>query len=156
MAQRIKTPAASLKLPWDASARSQAMVATPVDRYVGFRIKARRQELGMTAGWLAEQMGVTRQQAEKYERGDTRISAGRLFEIATILGIDPGWFFKEMKDGRELPAESAVQSLMTTGENVDVVRRYSALRTRQRKAVRDLIAAFEEDDQDRQARGQAA
>ena len=53
-----------------------------IDDHVGARIRERRIMLGLTQQQLAEMIGVTYQQAHKYERGINRVSAGRLFEIA--------------------------------------------------------------------------
>ena len=65
-----------------------------VDRHVARRIRERRLELGLTQQQLAELVGVTYQQAHKYEHGANRVSAGRLFAIAQVLGVEPGYFFE--------------------------------------------------------------
>jgi transcriptional regulator with XRE-family HTH domain len=67
--------------------------ATDTDRYVGNRIRERRVMLGLSQQQMAEMIGVTYQQAHKYERGINRISAGRLFEIAQVLGVPVDYFF---------------------------------------------------------------
>src|ERR1700720_3252708 len=58
-----------------------------VDRHVGARIRERRIMLGLTQQQLADLIGVTYQQAHKYERGINRVSAGRLFEVAQVLSV---------------------------------------------------------------------
>lgn len=68
--------------------------ASAVDFHVGVRVRIRRQALGLNQAGLAEQLGVTFQQLYKYERGESRIAAGRLFELACVLGVEPGWFFE--------------------------------------------------------------
>jgi transcriptional regulator with XRE-family HTH domain len=50
--------------------------------------------MGLSQQQLARAVGVTYQQAHKYERGLNRVSAGRLFEIAKALAIEPSWFFE--------------------------------------------------------------
>jgi transcriptional regulator with XRE-family HTH domain len=70
--------------------------AGEVDHYVGGRIRERRIMLGLSQQQLARMIGVTYQQAHKYERGLNRISAGRLFEIAQVLGVPISWFFDSM------------------------------------------------------------
>ncbi len=57
-----------------------------MDRHVGIRIRERRTMLGLSQQQLARRVGVTYQQAHKYERGLNRISAGRLHEIALAAG----------------------------------------------------------------------
>jgi transcriptional regulator with XRE-family HTH domain len=64
-----------------------------IDRHVGARVRERRIMLGLTQQQLADLIGVTYQQAHKYERGINRISAGRLYEIALVLSVPVGYFF---------------------------------------------------------------
>jgi transcriptional regulator with XRE-family HTH domain len=68
--------------------------ANAADRYVGNRIRERRVMLGLSQQQLAQMIGVTYQQAHKYERGLNRISAGRLYEIAQVLSVPVSWFFE--------------------------------------------------------------
>jgi transcriptional regulator with XRE-family HTH domain len=70
-----------------------------VDRYVGARIRERRILLGLTQQQLAELIGVTYQQAHKYEKGINRVAAGRLYEVARVLGVDPGYFYEGVQSG---------------------------------------------------------
>ncbi|MBK8908362.1 MAG: helix-turn-helix transcriptional regulator [Rhodospirillales bacterium] len=74
--------------------------ATDVDRFVGGRIRERRVMLGLSQQQMADMIGVTYQQAHKYERGINRISAGRLYEIAQVLRVPVSYFF----DGVEGPS----------------------------------------------------
>lgn len=67
--------------------------AKDVDKFVGTRIRERRIMLGLTQQQMADLIGVTYQQAHKYERGINRISAGRLFAIAEVLGVEVGYFY---------------------------------------------------------------
>ena len=68
--------------------------ANAADRHVGSRIRERRVMLGLSQQQLAQMIGVTYQQAHKYERGLNRISAGRLYEIAQVLNVPVSWFFE--------------------------------------------------------------
>lgn len=79
---------------------SPANRAGAIDKHVGQRIRDRRVMLGLSQQQMAEMIGVTYQQAHKYERGINRISAGRLFEIARALTV-PITFFYEGLDGAE-------------------------------------------------------
>src|ERR1700741_3396680 len=72
-----------------ASATTQS-----IDSHVGTRIRERRVMLGLTQQQLAELIDVTYQQAHKYEHGINRVSAGRLFEIARVLGVPVGFFYE--------------------------------------------------------------
>ena len=72
-------------------------VKTPnaIDTYVGMRMRRRRQLLGMSQERLAEQIGVTFQQVQKYEKGINRIGASRLQNIAEALRTSPAFFFEQ-------------------------------------------------------------
>lgn len=75
--------------------------ATDTDKYVGQRIRERRIMLGLSQQQMADMIGVTYQQAHKYERGINRISAGRLFEIAQVLNVPVNHFFEGLDEDRE-------------------------------------------------------
>ena len=68
--------------------------ATDTDRHVGVRIRERRVRLGLSQQQMADMIGVTYQQAHKYERGINRISAGRLFEIGRVLNVQVSYFYE--------------------------------------------------------------
>jgi transcriptional regulator with XRE-family HTH domain len=70
-----------------------------MDRHVGARMRERRVMLGLTQQQMAELIGVTYQQAHKYEKGINRIAAGRLYTVAQALGVEVGYFFAGMNDG---------------------------------------------------------
>jgi transcriptional regulator with XRE-family HTH domain len=94
------------KAPSDAgqSSRRSTSRTQDIDRHVGARIRERRIMLGLTQQQLADLIGVTYQQAHKYERGINRVSAGRLFEIAQVLSVPVNYFF----DGLEQEPERAI------------------------------------------------
>ena len=75
-----------------SSARRSTARTQDIDRHVGGRVRERRIMLGLTQQQLADLIGVTYQQAHKYERAINRISAGRLFEIAQVLGVPVSYF----------------------------------------------------------------
>jgi transcriptional regulator with XRE-family HTH domain len=81
------------------------------DRHVGARIRERRVMLGLSQQQLAAMIGVTYQQAHKYERGLNRISAGRLFQIAHVLGVPVAAFFEGLSDEGQAPGLSARQRM---------------------------------------------
>jgi transcriptional regulator with XRE-family HTH domain len=59
-----------------------------VDKHVGSRVRMRRMLIGMSQEKLGEALGITFQQIQKYEKGTNRISASRLQQIASVLGVD--------------------------------------------------------------------
>ena len=66
----------------------------PVDVHVGLQVRLRRKELKISQEKLAETLGLTFQQVQKYERGANRISASKLYEIARSLQAPISWFFE--------------------------------------------------------------
>src|ERR1700753_441801 len=73
----------------------------PVDRHVGLRIRMRRKELGVSQEKLAEALGLTFQQVQKYERAANRVSASKLWEIAQALSTHIGYFYEGLGDPTE-------------------------------------------------------
>src|ERR1700724_127556 len=80
------------------------------DDFVAERIRERRVMLGLTQQQLAEMIGVTYQQAHKYERGINRVSAGRLYEIAQLLNAPITYFYEGL--GEETPRPVAPHQRM--------------------------------------------
>lgn len=73
-----------------------------IERHVGRRLRERRILMGLTQQQLAELVGITYQQAHKYERGINRVSAGRLYELARVLNVDVGYFFEDLEGAEEI------------------------------------------------------
>jgi transcriptional regulator with XRE-family HTH domain len=72
-----------------------------IDKHIGNVLRVRRRQLGMNQKYLAERLGLTFQQIQKYERGINRISASTLISILKILEVDPQYVF----DGLSRPNE---------------------------------------------------
>lgn len=68
----------------------------PLDVHVGSRIRLRRQLLGLSQERLGDALGLTFQQVQKYERGANRVSASRLFDLSTVLGVPISFFFDDI------------------------------------------------------------
>jgi transcriptional regulator with XRE-family HTH domain len=64
-----------------------------VDQHVATRLRERRLALGLTQQQLAERIGSSAQRVHKYETGGNRVWAGRLFQLAEVLGVGVGYFF---------------------------------------------------------------
>ncbi len=75
------------------SERAAGLSAAAADRHVGRRMRERRVQLGLSLAQLAAAMGVTTQQAGKYESGRNGVPAFRLAALAAALGVEPDWFF---------------------------------------------------------------
>ena len=96
--------------------------ANAADHHVGGRIRERRVMLGLSQQQLAQMIGVTYQQAHKYERGLNRISAGRLYEIAQVLRVPVSWFFDGLS-AADHPAEMSQRQRMC----LELARNFAAI-----------------------------
>jgi transcriptional regulator with XRE-family HTH domain len=102
--------------------------ADDIDRYVGLRLMQRREELGMGQQRLAEHIGISFQQVQKYERGANRVSASRLHTLSRILNVSPGYFFEGTEDMSGKPAvapqgtELSPSALALLGRNKDALK----------------------------------
>jgi transcriptional regulator with XRE-family HTH domain len=67
----------------------------PIDVYVGSRIRLRRTMLKMSQETLGENLGITFQQVQKYEKGTNRVGASRLQRIASIFHVPISFFFED-------------------------------------------------------------
>lgn len=74
----------------------------PTDKIVGTNLRVFRTQMGMSQTALAEVVGVSFQQIQKYERGSNRIGASRLWQFCKILGVAPNDFFSELMTDRKL------------------------------------------------------
>lgn len=98
-------------VPFDEDLTRAVSKGTDVDKYVGGRIRERRVMLGLSQQQMAHLIGVTYQQAHKYERGINRISAGRLYEIARVLRVPVSYFFEGL-DGENNEDELSIRQRM--------------------------------------------
>ena len=104
-------------------------IPNPIDVHVGKRIRMRRLFLGMNQETLANALGLTFQQVQKYEGGANRVSASRLAAMAEILGVPIEFFFKDLQVGETPPTaeEQAARERMEKPETIELVRLYYAI-----------------------------
>jgi transcriptional regulator with XRE-family HTH domain len=88
-----------------------------IDRHVGARMRERRILLGLTQHQLAELIGVTYQQAHKYEKGINRVAAARLYHIAQALGVEVGYFFEGLGKDNAVKMTPQQRLLLELGRN---------------------------------------
>jgi transcriptional regulator with XRE-family HTH domain len=121
--------------------------ALDVDRYVSLRIRQRRIMLGLTQQQMAELIGVTYQQAHKYETGINRISAGRLYQIARALGVDISYFFEDMEPGDGAAAARARELMPQQRMLLELARNFAAIKNRKhQEAVCHLARALSDSE----------
>ena len=102
----------------------------------------RRQVLDLSQERLADELGITFQQLQKYEKGHNRMSAGRLYRLSHILEVPIEYFFEEAtSDGgrREAKQAGLAHDLMWSRETAKLLRAYYSIEQEQ---VRDCFQAF--------------
>ncbi len=118
--------------------------ATDVDDYVGRRIRQGRLELGQPQSDLANALGISFQQIQKYENGTNRVSAGRLYAVAQHLGVTFDYFF----EGMELPTANQPTPELPFKNDMQVialVRKFIQIADAgERSAVVSLVGAMAE------------
>lgn len=110
-------------------------------------MRLRRVQLGLSQGALASKIGVSFQAVQKYESGDIRISASRLYDVSQVLQVSPAFFFEGYPDGlvaNNLAADAAVSEISDTfdrREIMSLIRGYYGIRDPQLQAdILRLIA----------------
>ena len=108
----------------------------PHDVEVGRRIRVRRLERQMSQTELADQLGVTFQQVQKYEKGVNRVGAARLQRIADALDVPISFFFSA---DRGSPQE-AIMPFLATAHAVRLMRAYARISdTAIQRSILDLV-----------------
>lgn len=119
--------------------KAAAEVPDPIDVHVGKLIRARRRAIGVSQHELAEAIGLTFQQVQKYERGGNRVSASKLFAIGRALGVTVGSFFSDLEEsGRDPSVLSEFGDFLVLGGSAELVKAYRSLSTEQRRVLVDL------------------
>lgn len=106
-----------------------------IDAYVGSRVRMQRLVRGMSQEKLGEQLGVTFQQVQKYEKGTNRIGASRLQHIASVLGVPVSFFFQQENNeqlsldgvGEFANQTNDLSSFMTTKEGLTLNRAFMSI-----------------------------
>jgi transcriptional regulator with XRE-family HTH domain len=113
-----------------------------IDKHIGSRVRARRIMLGMSQEKLADALGLTFQQVQKYEKGVNRIGASRLLHIAGILDVSIEFFFEGLPWLRAggFSDDSLVADFLTRPESDRLVRGFLKLKDDEaRRKVADLV-----------------
>ncbi|OCO99270.1 MULTISPECIES: helix-turn-helix transcriptional regulator [unclassified Ensifer] len=118
-----------------------------IDVFVGSRVRMRRLMAGLSQEKLADGLGITFQQVQKYEKGTNRIGASRLQAIADILGVHPSFFFQEGEDagarnGETTREPSEISSFVSSKEGIALNRAFLKITDPVlRKKIISLVAA---------------
>jgi transcriptional regulator with XRE-family HTH domain len=126
----------------------------PIDVHVGSRIRLRRTLLGISQTMLADAIGLTFQQVQKYEKGSNRVSSSRLMDMANVLDVSIPYFFEEMgadvqnqtpamlMNAKALPDVDQEKDPLARRETLELVRAYYRIPDPAvRKRLRELVGA---------------
>jgi len=119
----------------------------PVDVHVGKRIRHRRWMNGTTQQQLAEKVGIKFQQIQKYETGMNRVSASRLWDIASALGVSIDFFFEGLDAATASEATAAADmpgDILSDREALELLRSYYSIPENQRRRLFDLARVLSE------------
>jgi transcriptional regulator with XRE-family HTH domain len=119
----------------------------PTDQHVGSRVRMRRQMLGMSQEKLADALGLTFQQVQKYEKGTNRISSSRLQHIARILKVPVAFFFDGgpvawLSSGGKsnVPSPDDTLQFVATAEGLALTKAFMRIERRQvRRRIVELV-----------------
>lgn len=116
----------------------------PMDKFVGQRVRMARLMKTMSQERLADQLGITFQQVQKYEKGTNRIGSSRLADIARIVGQPVSWFFDEQPDGKpsvRLQDTDLVTRMMALPHGINLAKSFCAIKHNHKRAVLAEVAA---------------
>lgn len=121
--------------------------ATFIDTHVGARLRLRRSILDMSQSELGDQLGVSFQQIQKYERGTNRLGASRLFSAARVLQVEVGYFFEGLNETPiGSPADSineTVYEFIASADGLELAKAFSSISRRGvRRRLIELIRAL--------------
>ncbi len=125
-------------------AMSRAM--HPLNKQVGAMVRERRILLGMSQRQLADAIGLTFQQIQKYENGSNRIDAARLAVLSQALNVPPQWFFANLVEGGQV--EPVLPDVVDPGdelarrETLTLIRGFNRIKDPEKRArLIDLVQA---------------
>ena len=104
------------------------------DAEIGRLVRAQRQQLQLSQSELAERIGVTFQQVQKYENGKNRISVGRLTRVAEALNVPPTFFFARETKASLASGKQALEFLAAEGA-LRLIRAYDRIPGREMRTA---------------------
>lgn len=120
-------------------------VPNPVDVYVGSRIRMRRNILAMSQESLANAIELTFQQVQKYEKGVNRVGASRLQQIASVLQVQPSFFFEGVSPpagGKTTgtPTPNYISDFLSTSDGLELIKAFARIDDAKiRRSIVDLV-----------------
>jgi transcriptional regulator with XRE-family HTH domain len=127
----------------------------PVDVHVGAKVRLRRKFLGITQETLGDEIDLTFQQVQKYERGSNRISASKLWQISQVLKSPISYYFEgigEAEKSGDYPSdysEQQVHDFLMTPEGIELAEAFPRIKNAKlRRRILDLVRSVAEDTVD--------
>ncbi|MFQ0815048.1 Cro/Cl family transcriptional regulator [Brucella anthropi] len=124
----------------------------PIDVHVGSRIRLRRNMLGLSQEKLGENLGITFQQIQKYEKGTNRVGASRLQAISAILNVPVSFFFEDAPGSSpqagfaEDNEATYVVDFLNSNEGVQLTRAFTKISDpKVRRKIIDLVKSLAAD-----------
>ncbi len=116
-----------------------------IDVYAGEQLKKRRKELGMSQKALAESVGVTFQQIQKYEKGLNRIGASRLYDFCKVLKVKLSYFFKDIAYDSVTNSSHQLSEDENTTDIMDLILLFKQIKDdNKKKIILDLVRSLSE------------
>jgi transcriptional regulator with XRE-family HTH domain len=109
-----------------------------IDLHIGQRLRERRRSLGLGQPEVADAVGVRFQQIQKYECGEDRISASRLWRLCMVLKTPVSYFYEGLELTSRTRDFEALDECDARREALDLARVYQELDDLPRKALLDL------------------
>jgi len=131
---------------------SDATGPNPVDRHVGLRIRFRRKELGISQEKLADSIGLTFQQVQKYERAANRVSASKLWEVARALNTSINYFYEGLPADGEMrgPDVISLEDFLMSSEGAELARYFPQIQQAGvRRQILELVRIMVSDGEER-------
>lgn len=134
-----------------------------MDRHVGSRIRLRRQLLNLSQEKLGEELGVTFQQVQKYERGTNRVGAGRLWNLAKVLDVPVSFFYDGVVDASGQPGFSEgdqtpiVDDFIQSADGVALAQAFARIKdSKVRRRILELVRTLAAEEAEATAPGAAS
>ena len=147
-----RTSGAASRLPEQGGPRMPRRAINPTDKHVGSRLRMRRLMLDMSQTDIANALGLTFQQVQKYEKGTNRISASRLQHISQILQVPVSFFFEgapaasgipqAAKGTADAPSPAYVADFLATSDGLALVKAFMCIEDP--KLRRSIVRLVEE------------
>jgi transcriptional regulator with XRE-family HTH domain len=126
-----------------------------IDKHVGSRVRMRRLMLGMSQSKLGDELGITFQQVQKYEKGTNRMGASRLQHISHILQVPASFFFEgaphvpgQHQGNGAAPSPAYVTDFVASSDGLALVKAFMRIKPEVRRRIVGLVEEIAGDEHD--------